>query len=271
MAQNHFLDFSSQRNPFKYSVFAILLVLIIAQFAFMHFNVKIISEFISLGVAFVCIFYLWLAERRDFDILHGINKELKVMQEELKISHVDTVLSLVLSQEAKDSYTYGHSERVRHYSVVIAQNLNLTPAQIEIISRGAKLHDIGKIGIKDEILFNKGKLTDEQFQEIKSHPLKGLMILGPLRFLEDEKSIVRHHHERFDGRGYPDGLKGAAIPLGARIVCVADAFDAMRSLRPYRAPLTREQIIEQLKTNAGSQFDPQVVEALLKSVNELLS
>ncbi|HOW35487.1 MAG TPA: HD-GYP domain-containing protein [Candidatus Omnitrophota bacterium] len=266
--QNSAVEFLlGQRNFFKLSTLIILMLLLLAQYAATIFKVSIIPESISLMVACICVIYMWLAERKDVAVLQETNIKLFRAQENLKNSHVETILSLVLSQEAKDSYTYGHSERVKQYAMMLAKELNLTEKETELIARAAKLHDIGKIGIKDEILFSHNKLTPAQYQEIKSHPLKGVAILEPLKFLQREKVIVKHHHERFDGTGYPDGLKGEAIPLGARIICVADAFDAMRTSRPYAKALSKEEVIRELAFNAGAQFDPKISETLIRSID----
>ncbi len=254
-------------NFFKFSTLAILVILLLLQLANAHFNRRIVPDIVSLSVAFFCVFYLWMAESKDIKELKDANLALLNAQQELKESHIDTILSLVLSQEAKDSYTYGHSERVRQYSVSIAQAMKLSKKEMDIISRAAKLHDIGKIGIRDEVLFSERKLTSRERDIVQSHPAKGISILEPLKFLEEEKKIVRHHHERFDGKGYPDGLRGEQIPLGARIVCAADAFDAMRSQRPYNDPFNKKQIIQELKDNIGIQFDPKVVNAFLSVID----
>ena len=259
------------RKFFKYNTLGILFALIVAQCFDAFFKIKIIPPIISISVAFICIFYLWLAARKDIETLEEINLDLIRARDDLRMSHVDTILSLVLSQEAKDAYTYGHSERVKHYSMLIAQRMGLPPEEAEVIGRGAKLHDIGKIGIRDDVLFSDDKLTDEQFNIIKSHPLKGVTILEPLRFLKREMLIVRNHHERYDGKGYPDGLKGEEIPLSARIVCVADTFDAMRTKRLYREPLTKDKIVAQFKNNSGTQFDPKVVNAFIEIIDTLFS
>lgn len=261
-------DFSYHaRNFFKFSTFIILLILVGAQLIELVFKITVIPDVISIIVAFTCVLYLWLAERKDIEVLQIINRDLLRAREELKASHVDTILSLVLTQEAKDSYTYGHSERVKRYAIMLAQRLGLLEEEIGVVSRGAKLHDIGKIGIRDEVLFEVEKLTEEQFDLIKSHTIKGVAILEPLKFLNEEKKIVRHHHEYYNGTGYPDKLKGEDIPLGARIVCVADTFDAMRSKRLYRDPLSKEAIIRQFQANAGTQFDPKIVDVFIKNID----
>ena len=257
----------AKRNFFKNCTLGIFLILLMAQCGGVIFDIKVIPEIVSLGVAFVCLTYLWIAERQDIEFLRETNLKLFKAQEDLEASHVDTILALVLSQESKDAYTYGHSERVKRFSILLANMLGLSGKEIETIARGAKLHDIGKIGIKDEVLFSNSQLTAEQFGIIKTHPLKGVAILDPLRFLDGEKLIVRHHHERFDGQGYPSGLKGEEIPLGARIVCVADAFDAMRSQRLYNNPLSKEEIVQKLEEKSGTQFDPKIIDVFVRNIN----
>jgi putative nucleotidyltransferase with HDIG domain len=185
----------------------------------------------------------------------------------LKAAQIDIIMSLILSQESKDRYTHGHSERVTKYSVAIARELGLPEDEIEIIRRAGKLHDIGKVGIKDDILFSKEELTEEEYDIIKTHPAKGANIIEPLKFLEREKEIVRHHHERYDGEGYPDRLKAEEIPLGARIMAIADAFDAMRSERLYKKGYSKNEIIREFSENSGKQFDPKITAAFLKIID----
>ena len=269
MTQSNQSDSSlvATRNFLTYSTLGILLVLLLAQSLYIVFKVKIIPEIISIGVTFICVFYLWLVERKDMETLEKLNLELLRTQEMLRTNQVDTVLSLVLSQKAKDSYTYGHCERVKRYSILIAQKLGLSKEEMEVIGRGAKLHDIGKIGIEDEILFKAEDLTQEESEVIKSHTIKGVKILEPLKFLDQEKLIVRHHHERYDGKGYPDKLKGEEIPLGARIISVANTFDILKSEGLNKKHLTKEEITLQMTLNAGTQFDPKVVEAFIAVID----
>ncbi|AZR74411.1 hypothetical protein BBF96_14055 [Anoxybacter fermentans] len=189
--------------------------------------------------------------------LNRLNFERKNQQLYLK-----TIEALTGAIDAKDMYTAGHSQRVAEISTTIAYELGLTQREIDIIHYGALLHDIGKIGIPESILNKKGRLTDEEFDIIKRHPVIGTNILRSIDFLEDALSIVRAHHERYDGKGYPDQLKGEDIPFMARIVCVADAWDAMTSDRSYRKALPLEVVIEELEKNAGTQFDPIIVRTL---------
>ncbi len=179
-----------------------------------------------------------------------------------------TIHSLAQALEARDAYTRGHSERVARLAVALAKAMSLPEKEISLIEHAALLHDIGKIGIRDEILNKPGSLDPEDRRAIEQHPLLGDTILEPLRFLEQVQGLVRHHHERYDGTGYPDGLAGDAIPLPARIVAVADAFDAMTSRRPYRKAMSVEHALRELQENAGTQFDPEVVRVFVRLVRE---
>ncbi len=238
-----------KRNFFKMSTLCIMFLLIVFQFISIKYSpaTKIIPDNIAVAVALICIFYLWISEQRDKEKLSRMNLELMLAHNTLKESQIDIIMSLGLSQEAKDYYTQGHSKRVTKYAVAIAEELKLEDEEIDIIKRAGKLHDIGKIGISDDILLSKNKLSEEEYQIIKSHPLKSANILDPLKFLDREKDIIKHHHERYDGKGYPDGLKTEKIPLGSRILSLADAFDAMKSERPYKKPLSKEEIIAEIK------------------------
>ncbi len=183
------------------------------------------------------------------------------LYEDLESTFIGTIGALAAAVDAKDPYTFGHSSDVTQYSLAIAAELCVPDAETERLRIAALLHDIGKIGIDSSILNKPGTLTDEEYAIIKSHPDIAANILGTLDFLEDVVPLVQHHHEYFDGGGYPAGIAGEAIPLGARIISVADAFNAMTSDRPYRAALSRETALAELKRNAGTQFDPKVVEA----------
>jgi len=195
-------------------------------------------------------------------------QRLTVAYEHVQEVYLRIITTLVSVIEAKDPYTKSHSENVAKYSVAIARTMNLSIAQIELINKAAKLHDIGKIGIYDSILNKPGKLTSEEFEEVKQHPTKGEEILKPLDFLDVATALIKQHHERFDGKGYPCGLKEEEILIGARIMAVADAYDAMMSGRPYRKTrFTREQAIEEIRRNSGTQFDPRVVDAFLRAVD----
>lgn len=171
--------------------------------------------------------------------------------------------ALLSTISAKDKYTLGHSERVSAYAVKIGEALGLSPKEISTLQYAGLLHDIGKIEIPKSVLNKTERLTDEEFALIRMHPIYSENILEPLSGLDQLLLYVRHHHERFDGKGYPDGLTGIEISLGARILCVADSFDAMLSERPYSSRKTMEQAIEELKRCSGRQFDPEIVTAFL--------
>jgi len=183
---------------------------------------------------------------------------------EIQEGYLRTVAALAEALDARDPYTYRHSSNVTKYAVAIAEEMKLSLLEIENIRRGGLLHDIGKIGIRDEILSKPAKLTDEEYAQIKNHPAKGEEILKSLPFLQEAAKLIRHHHEKLNGTGYPDRLPGYKIELGAKILSVADAFDTMISDRPYRKSLGLANAIDELKKCSGSQFDPAVVEAFLK-------
>jgi len=179
----------------------------------------------------------------------------------------DMVAALSKALEAKSAHMCGHSERVAEISLIIAQRIGLSLTEQERIHIGAHLHDIGKIGIPDAILNKPGKLTESEFMIIRQHPEIGGDIVSKVKVFRSVVDIVRHHHERFDGKGYPDKLRGTAISLGARIVSVADAFDAMISMRSYRPSLNVSEAMEEMERCRESQFDPGVVEVLKRLVN----
>lgn len=188
----------------------------------------------------------------------------KQAEEELHALFLAALESLSSAIEAKSPWTRGHSERVAGYAVKIGQSLGLAGGELERLRIAGLLHDIGKIGTYDELLEKQGKLTGAEYETIKQHPGKGAEMLAPIKQLHDIIPCVRGHHERFDGAGYPDGLKGEDIPLRARILAVADTFDSMTAERPYRTTPGKAQALEDIKRYAGTQFDPKVVEALLR-------
>lgn len=176
---------------------------------------------------------------------------------------MSTLRSLVFTIEAKDPYTKEHSQRVTDFAVLMAQELGYAPEQIDSIRVAGSLHDLGKLGVRDSILLKPGRFTDEEFEEIKAHPVIGESILAPIGFLSEERVLIRHHHERWDGGGYPDGLKGEEIPLLTRVITIADAFDAMTSDRHYRPAMSFEQGYHEVVRCKGTHFDPQIVEAFM--------
>lgn len=182
------------------------------------------------------------------------------LQEQIQADYLKTMTTLAVILDARDPYTKRHSENVTRYSVAIAKEMGFSPAEVEMIRRAGLLHDIGKIGIRDDVLLKPGKLTPEEFEQIKVHPVKGQEIVSSLPFLKGVAGLVRHHHERYDGKGYPDGKSGEDIELGSRIMAVSDSFDAMTTDRPYRKRLLFKEAVAELIRCKASQFDPKVVD-----------
>jgi HD-GYP domain-containing protein (c-di-GMP phosphodiesterase class II) len=173
------------------------------------------------------------------------------------------VTALAAAIDARDNYTLSHSEQVVGLACEVARRLGLSPEEVEHVRDGATLHDVGKVAIPNEILYKVGPLDDTEWEIMRQHPVIGERILLRTPELAEIAPLVRHEHERWDGRGYPDGLAGTAIPVGSRIVFACDAYNAMITARPYREPMSHDEAVAQLRSGAGSQFDPQVVEALL--------
>lgn len=210
----------------------------------------------------------------EIEFLKGLTTEASIalqnasLYEQIQDSYLRTISALAFALDARDSYTREHSENVTKYALAIAQELNLKPSELEQIRRAGLLHDIGKIGIRDGVLLKPSKLSEEEYNDIKRHPAKGEAIVSALPFLREEAKMIRHHHERFDGKGYPDGISGLAIEKGARILAVADSFDAMVESRVYRQALGIETACDELKNNRGKQFDPEIVDALLRALEK---
>jgi len=183
-------------------------------------------------------------------------------------TYLGTIQTLARAIDAKDPYTKGHSDRVTRYAVEIAREMKLSEGIIRNIEYAALIHDIGKIGIQETILAKKGKLSGTEYEIVKMHPLIGESIITPVKFLNGIAPLILYHHESFDGKGYLEGLRGEGIPLGARIISVADAFDAMTSDRPYRKALTKEKARRELERDSGKRFDPEVVKAFLRVLDK---
>ena len=185
---------------------------------------------------------------------------------DVKSLFIGTVRSLASAVDAKDPYTLGHSQRVTQYALAVAQDLPLSASETEDLQLAALLHDVGKIGLPDEILLKAGKLTEDEWEQVRKHPIWGEEILRPIKQLRRVASWIRHEHERWNGGGYPDGLRGAEIPLPSRIIAVADAFDAITSDRSYRKAIPVRDATAILESAAGSEYDPEVVAAFLAAL-----
>lgn len=200
-------------------------------------------------------------------MIKTMNEELLSSKEQLVKSYLESIEILRYTVEAKDTYTRGHSERVSEYSVLIGKKLGLSQADLKTLKIGGLFHDIGKIGIPDSILLKTDKLTQDEYNEIKKHPIIGKNILSNAAIFQDIIPIVLYHHERYDGKGYPEGLENNEIPLLAKIVCVADAFDAMTSRRSYRQKLNFDYVKNEIKSKSGTQFDPVIATTFLDILN----
>lgn len=194
----------------------------------------------------------------QMNMIKNINSELSSTYEKLEKSYIESIETLKHTVEAKDPYTRGHSDRVSAYSMLIGEKLGLSDDDIKSLKLGGLFHDIGKIGIPDDILSKEERLNDKEYSEIKNHPTIGAHILANATIFTNILPLVKHHHERYDGLGYPSQLKGEDIPFLARIITIADCFDAMSSARPYRTSLPIDFIKDEFLKNAGTQFDPQL-------------
>ena len=190
-------------------------------------------------------------------------EDVRRLYQQLQRGIYQSLLGLANALEAKDSYTRGHSERVSRWSRQLASVLGLQSQEIETVRQAGLLHDIGKIGVPETILRKQGPLDSVEWAEMRRHPLVGAQIVAPFEFFAEGAQVIRHHHERWDGSGYPDGLAGVAIPIGARVVAVADVFDALTSDRPYRRAMDRNAAIEQLIKEAGRTLDDDAVAAFI--------
>jgi HD-GYP domain-containing protein (c-di-GMP phosphodiesterase class II) len=199
---------------------------------------------------------------REYEL--SLEKRVEAQTRQIRKAFQNSIKSLAYALEARDEYTGGHSQRVSQYAYLIANRLGTTRKQIEKIRQAALVHDIGKIGIRESVLMKKEDLTDDEFQHIAAHSVIGEHILRPAIDDDDILKMVRHHHERYDGKGYPDGLSGVQIPQGARVLAVADMYDAMTSNRPYRNAVSPESAISELKRQTGYMFDPVVVNAFFQ-------
>ncbi len=211
---------------------------------------------------------LWMIAIVNFTVTSAQIKKYKERHErdnEIINESIETFTGFI---DAKDPYTNGHSKRVAGYTKLIAKEMGFEDEELDRIYYIALLHDCGKIGVLDQILGKPGKLTDEEYEIVKSHTVRGGEILSSFKSLKDVNEGALYHHERYDGKGYPEGKAGEEIPLIARMICVADSFDAMNTNRVYREKLTREMIISELEDNKGKQFDPQIADIMLRLIKE---
>lgn len=197
---------------------------------------------------------------QDFQLLY---KEEKARRRMLEMVHLEMARGFGAAIEARDAYTHGHTSRVTAYALVLGKDLGFNNDEMRVLEFGGHLHDIGKIGVPDAILTKQGRLARKEYDVMKLHPELGSKILSEISFFHDIVPIVRHHHEHYDGRGYPYNLAGDDIPLAARIIAIADTFDAMTSNRPYRRGMEPELAIAEIMRCCGSQFDPQITQAFV--------
>lgn len=205
------------------------------------------------------------------ELLTAIRVKLKRTQDiayvQLQRAYKESLTMLANSIEARDAYTRGHVERVSVYSVMIARELGLSDQEIEHVELGAILHDIGKVAVPEAILAKPGELTKEEMDEMRKHPAMGAFMIKDIPYLSPAMPMIQYHHERYDGHGYPEGLKGEEIPLQARIMAVADMFDALTSNRSYRTALDPEEAIDYIRNEKNKHFDPVVAEAFINAWN----
>ena len=252
-------------NTFKFWVMGIIFMIVIFRLYIVAYYSEwnIVSPEILLSAVLILIVYLWIQEMRDRRRLSMLNINLMAIKKKLEENEINIISTLVLTEEAKDPYVKGHSKKVAELCVIISQDMKLEIVKQEIIYRAGILHDLGKLGIVDVILNKTSSLNDDEWAIMKKHPVRAVEILNPLTFLFEEKEIILHHHERYDGKGYPGGLKGDKIPLGARILAVADTFDAMNSERAYRKKISKDDILSELKRVSGTQLDAGIVNIFL--------
>jgi HD-GYP domain-containing protein (c-di-GMP phosphodiesterase class II) len=205
----------------------------------------------------------------EYERIKKLKRRVAVLSEQAEKMFIQSIWGLVQALEAKDPYAKKHSESVMHYTVGIAGMMKIPPKQLDVLHRAAMIHDIGNIGIPDAILSKPGMLTPRERKIIEQHPLIAVRILDKMSFLEQEVKIVRAHHEKWNGQGYPDGLLSTSIPIGARILTVADAFDALISDRSYHNSRSIAEAIEILTDSSGYDFDPEVVNALAMWVRKI--
>ncbi len=256
------------RLPSQLAMIAALVLLMEVQAIIMWGGVWQISWWLYhalYGGAFVVLFAGWAIEARRAGTLRAIADALSMRDALAQLNRglEAPILELVDAVEAKDAETFGHVRRVSGYALVVGKRLGLAPGALRMLALSAEMHDVGKISIPTSILAKPGPLTPEEYDVVKTHTSRGYEIAGQVKALAELSNVIRSHHERYDGSGYPDGLSGDAIPLFSRIIAVADSYDAMTSKRPYRSGRPHPDAIAEIKSKSGQQFDPQCVEAFL--------
>ena len=209
-------------------------------------------------------------ERQLDDYRLNLEEKVKEQTDTINSMYVRSIDAMIKALEAKDYYTRGHSQRVTVYSLAIAEELGMTGPEMEDLRRASVLHDLGKIGVREVVLNKPGRLSDEEFAEIVLHPDTAVRILEPIPFFRPLLPAILHHHEQFDGKGYPSRLAGNRIPLGSRIMAIADTFDAMTSTRAYRKALPVADAIVEIRRCSGTQFDPEIVPAFLACQSKIV-
>ena len=221
-------------------------------------GILISAIYLELGIIAILLFFIPLTlARQSFK-----------MYQDIKKVHLTTVQALISTIEAKDAYTKGHSERVAELSAQIARKMNYSESEIEKIKYAGFLHDVGKVSLENNILNKEGELSKKEYEIVKEHPEVGADIVKNVKYLEEVADYVKYHHERLDGTGYPEGLKGDEIPEGARILAVADVYDALTSNRPYRSAWKRNKALNLLTEESGESFDKKIVNNLFELLKE---
>jgi putative nucleotidyltransferase with HDIG domain len=203
--------------------------------------------------------------------ISNLKEKFDALTNRMRVTYLESTYALLRAVDARDHYTEVHSQNVSRYAVELGKFLQLEEEEIEVLRSAGLLHDVGKIGIAQEILVKKGTLTEREFEALKKHPNIGINILKDVKFLEKEIPIILHHHEWFDGSGYPQGLKGREIPLGARILAVVDAFDAMTTDREFKQKIGLHEAQDELGRGSGTQFAPEMVEAFLQVISRRIA
>lgn len=238
----------------------------------MVINNVFISVFVGLFILYILLLRLIISsanqlEQQKFQIINK-NVEITNSFDKLNQAFHSTVEALAEAVDARDSYTAGHSRRVTIYASALGKKIGLTKKELSYLNMASLLHDIGKIGISDDVLHKNSKLTDDEYNLIKTHPVVGKTIVENIPDFHELIPLIYHHHEKYDGSGYPSGTIGIDIPEGARIIAIADAFDAMTTNRPYRSSMVLDDAVEQLTSGTNTQFDPQMVELFLGLIKE---